>query len=94
MSVGESLQINKVKPGVGRDSYCKSDCISEIKLKIFCNEDPKSVNSHKSSMNNLTVRKGHLFSKSQAYRILPFQVLFQITHSHFCRHYDGLFSKS
>lgn len=40
---GEILQINKVNPGVGRDS-CKSDCISEIKLKMFCHEDTKVVN--------------------------------------------------
>ena len=40
---GEILQINKVNPGVGRDS-CKSDCVSEIKLKMFCHEDTKVVN--------------------------------------------------
>lgn len=31
---GEILLINRVSFGVGRDS-CKSDCISEIKLKCF-----------------------------------------------------------
>lgn len=41
---GEILQINKVKPRVQRGS-CKYDHISEIKLKMFCNEDTKAVNS-------------------------------------------------
>lgn len=31
---GEILLINRVNFGVGRDS-CKSDCVSEIKLKWF-----------------------------------------------------------
>lgn len=38
------LQINKVKPRVQRGS-CKYDHITEIKLKMFCNEDTKAVNS-------------------------------------------------
>lgn len=39
-----------MKPGLGKDS-CKSDCISEIRFKMFCDEDTKVV----SSLINLTL---------------------------------------
>lgn len=39
-----TIPINKIKHGVERGS-CKYDCVSEMKLKMFCDEDTKTVKS-------------------------------------------------
>lgn len=54
---GDILQINKVKPGVGRNS-CKSYCILETRLKMLCDKDTKVMNSLTSPTLKIYNQKG------------------------------------